>query len=211
MSEDMSHTSTPAPDASAPVLASAEPAGAEPLWQRLAQLLEERKKNRFERGKILHELNELYALPGHGTFCKKIETMGVAIATAYRWMNEYREQVGIKPTPFVLDGNDISEDDHLNGDRGGLRNNEESGEENGVEWESYKRPGISFHIWLSLRQAKKLNSSVKKLVGYFKANGWKNDEGKPIDNKHDAVFEAVEQVANSPEVADWAAKQESEA
>src|SRR6266536_5422490 len=69
----------------------------EPLWTRLTLLLEERDDNRYQRGKVLNELNELYAEHGVGTFCSRLAVMEVATTSAYRWIDYYRKRAGLPP------------------------------------------------------------------------------------------------------------------
>ena len=51
-----------------PVRACVEPIDVEPLWEQIAVLVAERKRNRFEIGKLLDELHGRYAQYGYGTY-----------------------------------------------------------------------------------------------------------------------------------------------
>lgn len=52
------------------------------LVQRITVLWTENTTNRFELGKTLFELQELYAVPGHGKFLERVKELGIPKSTA---------------------------------------------------------------------------------------------------------------------------------
>src|SRR5580658_8043622 len=69
-----------------------DPDGVESLWEQVAVLVAERKRNRFEIGKILDELHERYAKHGNGTYTSRASAICGSRSTAARWRMLYRQQ-----------------------------------------------------------------------------------------------------------------------
>ena len=85
-------TPTPAPESVPVPVTAVEPDGVEYLWQELGTKFTALNRDRLACGRILHELNEKYAVHGHGSFCKRVMGFGFFknLQTAYNWMNAYR-------------------------------------------------------------------------------------------------------------------------
>ena len=69
----------------------------EPLWEEFKHLLAEAALNRYERGKVLNQLNEFYAEHHVGTFCSHLAGLGIATTTAYQWIAAYRKAENLPP------------------------------------------------------------------------------------------------------------------
>lgn len=192
---------TPAPEISAPVPADVvEPNDVEPLWQELSTLFSALNRDRLSCGRILHELNERYAVPGHGSFCKRVMALGFFknIQTAYNWMNLYRKHAGITP-PKPFEESEIEEGDSISV-------SEDQPDAPTVERE--QPTGTSFTAWVTLQEKKRLESLIRRIVTFGMINKQTTSFGKVIDNKNDALVWAVELVGESQEVMDFFEQEE---
>ena len=160
----------------------------EPLWTRLTLLLEEGDDNRYQRGKVLNELSDLYAEHGVGTFCSRLAAMEVATTSAYRWIDYYRKRAGLPPLgarKFEADDDPLPEAE--------TQKATSSGGQSTVRDSRYI---LSERIALSAERKPIWLTKVKTIIGELASRGYTNENGQPLDNKHDAVFEAVVLVAN---------------
>jgi hypothetical protein len=199
-------TSTPAPD-NDPVPAYTEPKGVEPLWQKFVELLKEHDRSRFELGKVLYELQELYAKPGRGTFISKVESRGLCRSTAYRYLNFYRDKAGMGPnSPTVMNDDDIP----IIEIPLAQSNGEATTPPGDPEQEPKPEPTVcSVRVTLSLKEKQQWDGYLEKLVRYFKAIGMTREDGKVIENKHDAAFFSVWAAVFNPKVTEWEAQSEN--
>jgi hypothetical protein len=78
------------------------------LVERIAVLWTDNKTNRFELGKTLFELQELYAVPGHGDFLERVKGLGIPKSTAYSLIGHYKREAGLSK-PETDDDDDLEE------------------------------------------------------------------------------------------------------
>jgi hypothetical protein len=160
----------------------------EPLWEEFKRLLAEAALNRYERGKVLNQLNELYAEHHVGTFCSHLAGLGIATTTAYQWIAAYRKAENLPPlgarkfeADEALSKEETRKADGNAGSGGGVKRDTRYVLSDRITFSSGRKP-----IWVA---------NVKKVISGLAANGYTNESGTPLDNKHDAVFEAVAIVA----------------
>jgi len=160
----------------------------EPLWEEFQRLLAEAALNRYERGKVLNQLNELYAEHHVGTFCSHLAGLGIATTTAYQWIAAYRKAENFPPlgarkfeADEPLSKEETQKADGNAGGGGGVKRDTRYVLSDRITFSSERKP-----IWVA---------NVKKVITGLAANGFTNESGTPLDNKHDAVFEAVAIVA----------------
>lgn len=201
-------------DAQNPVQTNAvDPDGVEPLWEQVAVLVAERKRNRFEIGKILDELHERYAKRGNGTYTARAAAICGSRATAHRWRQWYRQEAGLAPAPETFDeAVEIPLDpkelrvifpEQAGPDIAGPVPGDPAPEEN-------PEPTVcSVRVTLSPKEKHEWDSNLAKLVRYFTAVQMTREDGRVIDNQHDAAFFAVWSVAVHPAVQKWEAQHES--
>lgn len=163
----------------------------EPLWTRLSLLLEEQDDNRYQRGKVANELNDHYAKHGAGTFCSRLAAMGIATTSAYRWIDYYRKRAGLPPLgarKFEADDDPLPEAETQKAPSSG-------GQTTGRD----SRYILSERIALSAERKPIWLAKVKTIISELASRGYTNENGQSLDNKHDAVFEAVMLVADNLE------------
>jgi len=164
----------------------------DPLWQKFEELLESAQRNLHERGRLLNQLNEIYAERGVGSFCSRLASLGIATTTAYRWIDIYRKAAGLPPLgvrKFGADDEPLSKEE--------TQKAEESGGSGGTTRDA--RYITSERIALSSERKSVWVANVKKVIAGLAARGYTNENGKLLDNRHDAVFEAVALVAENLE------------
>ena len=172
------------------------------VWQELGTKFTALNRDRLACGRILHELNEKYAVHGHGSFCKRVMAFGFFknLQTAYNWMNAYRVQAGITPPKqFNADPTEEGELDSSSSD---------SRKDDTPAIERDRPTGSSFTTWVTLPEKKRLDELVRRLVTFGILNKETTSFGKSVDNKNDAVVWAIELVGGAPEVLDFFAKEE---
>ncbi len=199
-------TRTPAPD-NDPVPAYTEREGVELLWQKFVELLKEHDRSRFELGKVLYELQELYAKPGRGTFISKVESLGLCRSTAYRYVNLYLDKAGMGPnSPTVMNDDDIP----IIEIPLAQSNGEATTPPGDPEQEPKPEPTVgSVRVTLSLQEKNLWDSWLAKLVSFLKANQYPGLNGKVIENRHDAALFAVYTTVTNPAVKAWEAQDEN--
>lgn len=182
-------------DAKNPVHANAvDPDGVEPLWEQVAVLVAERKRNRFEIGKILDELHGRYAQHGYGTYSARAAAICGSRSTATRWRTLYRQEAGLAPAPEVFDEKEIPIDVSV---QVKVETRDIAGPVPGDPApEEEPEPTVcSVRVTLSLPEKRQWEANLEKLVGYYKATGVRRVDGKLIDNPHDAAFFSVATLA----------------
>jgi hypothetical protein len=196
-------------DAQNPVHANAvDPDGVEPLWEQIAVLVTERKRNRFEIGKLLEELHGRYAQHGYGTYTARAAAICGSRQTAHRWRVLYRQEAGLAPAPEVFDEKEIPIDVSVQlkveePDVAGPVPGDPAPEEK-------PEPTVcSVRVTLSLQEKQEWEASLKTLVRYFTAVRKRRDDGRVIDNEHDAAFFVVTSTALHPAVTAWEAQHEN--
>ena len=160
-----------------------------PLWEEFERLLAEEALNRYERGKVLNQLNELYAEHHVGTFCNRLAAMGIATTTAYRWIDAYRKSENLLP----LGARKFEADEPLSKEET-QKTGENAGGTGGIKRDT--RYVLSDRITFSSERKPLWVANVKKVITGLAAKGYTNETGTLLDNKHDAVFEAVALVAD---------------
>jgi hypothetical protein len=198
-------------DAQNPVHANAvHPDGVEPLWEQVAVLVAERKRNRFEIGKILDELHGRYARHGNGTYTARAAAICGSRSTATRWRTQYRQEAGLAPAPetfdeaveIPFDPREVTFPAQAGPNIAGPVPGDPTPEEN-------PEPTVcSVRVTLSLKEKKEWDANLAKLVRYFTAVQMTREDGRVIDNQHDAAFFAIWSVAVHPAVQKWEAQHE---
>lgn len=195
-------------DAQNPVHANAvEPHGVEPLWEQVAVLVAERKRNRFEIGKILDELHGRYAQRGYGTYSARAAAICGSRSTATRWRTQYRQEAGLAPAPEVFDEKEIPIDVSVQlkvetQDIAGPVPGDPAPEEE-------PEPTVcSVRVTLSPKEKKQWDARLARLVRFFTAVQVTRSDGKVIDNPHDAAFFAVAATVSHPAITNWEAQHE---
>jgi len=195
-------------DAQNPVHANAvDPDGVEPLWEQVAVLVAERKRNRFEIGKILDELHGRYAQHGYGTYSARAAAICGSRSTATRWRTQYRQEAGLAPAPEVFDEKEIPIDVSVQlkvetPDIAGPVPGDPPPEEK-------PEPTVcSVRVTLSPKEKKEWDANLAKLVRYFTAVHMTREDGRVIDNQHDAAFYVIWGAAMHPTVQKWEAQHE---
>jgi hypothetical protein len=152
-------------DAQNPVHANAvDPDDVEPLWEQVAVLVAERKRNRFEIGKLLDELHGRYAQYGYGTYTARAAAICGSRSTATRWRTLYRQEAGLAPAPEVFDEKEIPIDVSVQfkverPDIAGPVPGDPAPEEN-------PEPTVcSVRVTLSLPEKRQWEENLEKLVG----------------------------------------------
>jgi hypothetical protein len=162
-----------------------------PLWEKLQILLEEGSRNLYERGRVLNQLNEIYAEHGVGTFCSRLAAMDIATTTAYRWIDSYRKAEGLPP----LGARRFGADEPLSKEE----TQKATGSGGSGEATRDTRYVLSDRIALSSERKSIWVANVKKVIAGLATRGYTNENGQILDNKHDAVFEAIAIVAENLE------------